>query len=134
MALLAWDESLETRIPHIDEQHRGLVKLINDLDQSLQEGTAGLLVSNVLQELMRYVKDHFEDEEQFMLRHAFPDLPAHRREHDLFVTRLKDIHANFLDGDALSSNILDFLKGWLVHHIRGTDQVYVAFINGTPGG
>lgn len=134
MALLEWDESLETRIPHIDEQHRGLVKLINDLDQSLQEGTAGLLVSNVLQELMRYVKDHFEDEEQFMLRHAFPDLPAHRKEHDLFVTRLKDIHANFLDGDALSSNILDFLKGWLVHHIRGTDQVYVAFINGTPGG
>jgi len=131
MTLLAWDESLETRIPHIDAQHRKLISLINDLDQAVQDGTGGLLVSYVLQELIRYVKDHFEDEEQLMLRRRFPDLTAHRKEHDLFASRLNEIHTTFQDGDALSSNILDFLKDWLVNHIRRTDQAYAAFIQGT---
>ena len=131
MALLVWDESLETRIPHIDAQHQKLVSLINNLDQAVQDGTGGLLVSYVLQELIRYVKDHFEDEEQLMLRRRFPGLTDHRREHDIFASRLKEIHATFQDGDALSATILDFLKEWLVNHIRRTDQVYAAFIQGT---
>jgi hemerythrin-like metal-binding protein len=133
MTLFAWDESLSTRIPHIDEQHRKLVSMINDLDQSVQDGTGGLLISYVLQELIRYVKEHFEDEEQLMVRHNFPELSSHRREHDLFVERLKNIHENFRDGDALSRNVLDFLKDWLLLHIKGTDQEYSEFICGTTG-
>jgi hemerythrin-like metal-binding protein len=131
MTLLAWDASLETRIPHIDVQHRKLFALINDLDQAVQDGTGGLLISYVLQELIRYVKDHFEEEEQLMMRRRFPELAAHRKEHDLFTTRLKELNATFKDGDALGKSILDFLKEWLVNHIRQTDQVYAAFIQGT---
>jgi hemerythrin-like metal-binding protein len=131
MTLLAWDASLETRIPHIDAQHRKLFSLINDLDMAVEDGTGGLLISYVLQELVRYVKEHFEDEEQLMLRRRFPELVAHRKEHDLFTTRLKEISATFQDGDALSSSILEFLKAWLVNHIRQTDQVYAAFIQGS---
>jgi hemerythrin-like metal-binding protein len=107
--------------------------MINDLDQSVQEGTGGLIISNVLQELIRYVKDHFEDEEQLMKRHSFPELTDHRAEHDLFVCRLKQIYENFKDGDVLSSKALDFLKEWLVNHIKGTDQVYAVFISNKTG-
>jgi hemerythrin-like metal-binding protein len=131
---MAWDESLETRIPHMDEQHRKLVSLINDLDQAVEDGTGGLLISYVLQELIRYVKDHFNDEEQLLMRHGFPELAGHRREHDLFVERLGQISDSFKDGDELSSSVLDFLKDWLVIHIKGTDQRYAAFICGQEAG
>jgi hemerythrin-like metal-binding protein len=107
--------------------------MITCLDQSVMDGTGGLLISNVLQELIRYVKEHFEDEEQLMMRHNFPELTGHRKEHNLFVSRLKDIHENFKDGDELSRNVLDFLQGWLVTHIKGTDQVYAEFICGKKG-
>lgn len=129
MTFMAWDTSLETRIPHIDQQHQKLVAMINDLDHSVQDGTGGLLISYVLQELIRYVKEHFEDEEQLMMRYNFPELGSHRKEHDLFVEQLKHIHAEFQDGDALSRSVLDFLKDWLVLHIKGTDQAYAVYIS-----
>lgn len=134
MTFMLWDASLLTGITLIDNQHMGLVDMINKLDSAVKDGTGGLLVSNVIQELIRYVKEHFEAEEQLMMRNNFPGLSGHRCEHDLFVERLKEIHENFKDGDALSLNVLQFLKEWLIIHIKGTDQVYAGFIRRQDGG
>jgi hemerythrin len=128
MSLFAWDDSFSTRIPQIDEQHQRLVAMIGDLDQSVQEGTGGLMISYVFQELIRYVGVHFEDEERLMMQHRFPGLTSHRQEHDFFVMRLKHIQESFQDGDALSKQTLDFLKEWISCHIKGTDQIYASFI------
>lgn len=128
MELFEWDESFSTGIPHIDEQHQQLIAMISDLDQAEQEGTGGLLISYVLQELMRYVALHFEEEELLMMRHDFPGLMSHRQEHDFYVKRLKHVQENFHDGDELSRNTLAFLKDWISCHIKGTDQIYAEFI------
>lgn len=128
MELFEWDESFSTTIPKIDEQHQRLISMISDLDQADREGTGGLLISYVLQELMRYVALHFEEEEQLMMRYDFPGLPSHRQEHDFYVMRLKHVQETYLDGDQLSRNTLTFLKDWISCHIKGTDQIYAEFI------
>lgn len=128
MAAFVWDQSFSTGIESIDGQHQRLIALIDELDQAEGEGTGGLLISYVLQELMRYIANHFEDEEQLMMRHDFPGLPSHRQEHDFYVERLKHIQDNYRDGDQLSRHTLDFLKEWISCHIKGTDQIYAAFI------
>ena len=128
MSLFVWDESFSTGIELIDEQHQRLMAMIAELDQAEGEGTGGLLISYVLQELMRYVVTHFEDEEQLMMRHDFPGLTSHRQEHDFYVERLKHIQESYHDGDTLTRQTLDFLKDWISCHIKGTDQIYAAFI------
>ncbi|MBT1071867.1 bacteriohemerythrin [Pelotalea chapellei] len=133
MDLFEWDESFCTGIPHIDEQHQRLISMISDLDKADREGTGGLLISYVLQELMRYVTLHFEEEEQLMMSYDFPGLVSHRQEHDFYVMRLKHVQESYHDGDALSKNTLAFLKDWISCHIKGTDQIYAEFIRTKTG-
>lgn len=128
MSVFEWNQSFSTGIASIDEQHQRLMAMIAELDQAEGQGTGGLLISYVLQELMRYVATHFEDEELLMMRHDFPGLASHRQEHDFYVERLKHIQENYRDGDLLTRQTLDFLKDWISCHIKGTDQIYAAFI------
>ena len=133
MSIFEWNDSFVLNIPVVDEQHQRLISMISDLDASEREGTGGLLISYVLQELIRYIAIHFEDEERLMLSHGFPGLASHRQEHDYFVKRVKHIQESFQDGDDLSKETLDFLKEWISCHIKGTDQIYAGFIRAETG-
>lgn len=128
MSIFEWNDSFILNIPEVDGQHQRLISLIKDLNAAVKEGTGGLIISYVLQELVRYIAVHFEDEERLMLSHNFPGLSGHRQEHDFFVLRLKHIQGSFQDGDTLSKETLDFLKEWITCHIKGTDQIYADFI------
>ncbi len=133
MSVFEWNDSFVLNIPVVDEQHQRLISMISDLDASEREGTGGLLISYVLQELIRYIAIHFEDEERLMLSHGFPGLASHRQEHDFFVKRVMHIQKSFQDGDDLSKETLDFLKEWISCHIKGTDQIYAGFIRAETG-
>jgi len=133
MSIFEWNDSFVLNIPNIDEQHQRLITMISDLDAAVREGTGGLIISYVLQELTRYTDVHFEDEERLMLSYAFPGLDGHHQEHEFFVLRLKHISESFRDGDILSKETLDFLKDWISCHIKGTDQIYADFIRAETG-
>ena len=128
MDLFQWDDSFKLNIAKIDDQHEQLISLICELEGAVQDGTGGQLITYVLQELIRYVGVHFADEEQLMMQHKFPDLAEHRRMHDFYVTKLKEIQEQYQEGDALSNATLEFLKEWIATHIKGTDQIYGRFI------
>lgn len=133
MSIFEWNNSFALNIPDIDEQHQRLISLISDLDAAVQDGTGGLLISYVLQELSRYIDVHFEDEERLMQSYGYPELEGHHQEHEFFVSRLKHIKENYRDGDVLSKETLDFLKDWISCHIKGTDQIYAGFIRTETG-
>lgn len=133
MSIFEWNDSFVLNIPDVDGQHQRLISMISDLEAAVREGTGGLIISYVLQELVRYVAVHFGDEERLMMSHGFPGLASHRQEHDFFVSRVKHIQENYHDGDVLSKETLDFLKQWISCHIKGTDQIYAAFIRAEKG-
>lgn len=133
MDLFQWNDSFKLNIAKIDEQHEQLISLISELEGAVQDGAGGRLIDYVLQELIRYVGVHFADEERLMMLHGFPGLADHRLQHDSYVTRLKEIQENYQESNALSSATLDFLKEWIATHIKGTDQIYGAFIRTKAG-
>lgn len=59
MAPIKWDESYSVGEAVIDRQHRGLIDLINALDDDVEVGF-------VLDQLTLYVADHFRTEEELM--------------------------------------------------------------------
>src|SRR6266702_3897154 len=122
MAVFEWDNSIELGIPAIDEQHKALFGWIDTLDEAIKSGDGSEAVEGVIWKLITYVTEHFREEELLMLSCNYPGLAAHRQEHDLFVSRLSEIQANFIDAHELSKSILDFLVEWLACHIKGTDQ------------
>ncbi len=129
MAFFEWDDSIALGIPNIDAQHKALFDWVNRLDAAIKKGDEAEAVGEVIMDLITYVTEHFSEEERLMISCNYPDLPAHRQEHDQFVSRLREIQVNFLHGHKMAASVLDFMVEWLVCHIKGTDQNYSRFIH-----
>lgn len=129
MAIFQWDNSIALGIPIIDAQHKALFSWIDTLNSAIKNGDGAEAVGEVIWKLITYVTEHFSEEERLMLSCHYPDLAAHRIEHDQFVSRLQEIQVSFIDGHEMGASVLDFMVDWLVCHIKGTDQGYSRFIH-----
>jgi len=129
MAFFEWDDSIALGIPNIDKQHKALFDWVNILEAAIRNGDEAEAVGEAIWNLITYVTEHFSEEERLMLSCNYPDLAAHRQEHDQFVLRLNEIQVNFLQGHKMAASVLDFMVEWLVCHIKGTDQSYSRFIH-----
>jgi hemerythrin len=130
MALLVWDEDLSVKVRQVDEQHKRLIGLINELDASMTAGDASEALGKIIDDLMIYARVHFREEEALMARFAFPGFVMHKKEHDEFVGQISKLSKSFLDGvPILPVAVIAFLKGWLYFHIQGTDKSYSSFLN-----
>ncbi len=124
---ICWNESLLTGIDVIDQQHHGLVDMINAAMRKLQ-GRKSLSASEVralLGYLKEYAEVHFGTEEALMaLCGLSPSyVHDHHDNHDRFLARV-DAMLEQLAGNALPDGrrIVAFLGDWLLHHIQGEDQ------------
>lgn len=128
MALFEWDDSIALGIPEIDQQHKALFEWINTLNDAISSGEGYEAVNEIIWKLIRYVTEHFTAEERLMLSINFSGFASHRKEHDQFVEKLREVQVKFIDGHEMGENILEFMVDWLVCHIKGTDQAYKGLI------
>lgn len=128
MPRIEWDDSISVLIPEIDEQHKKLIGWINQLDEAINSVTETRVINKLFNNLLNYVLEHFSAEENFMKSFNFEGYEEHIAEHESFVDRLVEIRTSFELGDALSTDILSFLTGWLLSHIKVTDQKYSVVI------
>lgn len=129
MTFMPWTSDLELGFDEIDRQHQELVRLTNLLHEELccpiprREA-----IGAVLEGLVDYTHNHFIIEEVLFQRHDYPETAAHQAEHNGFTARAMDLLMRFEDGEEVSVEALDLLKGWLVHHICEVDRAYVPFL------
>lgn len=125
-----WDETISVKIRKFDDQHKKLIGYLNDLFNAMSGGTGKEQVGKTLVSLSNYTRTHFADEEKAMSTHAFPGYAKHKKEHDAFVTKLDDFQQKHAKGDMyLTIDIMEFLQGWLIQHIKGTDKLYSDYLN-----
>ena len=128
--ILQWDQSLAVGVHEIDGQHQKLVQMICDLHEAMRTGKGKGQVEQILTELENYSVEHFGYEEKLMEQHKYPGYLNHRKEHEAFVDKViafgNDFRANRA---ALTTEVMNFLKNWLVGHIKGTDKKYSSFFN-----
>ncbi len=131
MAYIKWDTSYETGIKKFDAQHQKLVNLINDLYEGMQQGKGKEAVGRVLEELIKYTKEHFVDEEALMQQHNYPGYLAQKGEHERLVKEVATLMEKHKSGAmSLSIETSTFLKNWLTNHILGVDKKYSVFFQG----
>ncbi len=124
-----WDESIALGISSIDKQHKALFDWMNSLNEAITDGGGKEKVEEIIKNLIMYVIVHFSEEERLMLSWHYPELGAHRKQHDNFVTKLQEIQNRFNAENDMSASVLDFMVDWLVCHIKVTDMDYSRFIN-----
>jgi len=132
MAFIDWnDATYSVGVKQFDDEHKELVRLINELHAAMKSGRGRDVMGPTLSSLTRYVKFHFAREEELMSRHGYPGLATQRQQHDGFTKRLADYQKNFDDGSiGITVDLLQFLQSWLIDHILRTDRQYTEFFTG----
>ncbi|MGK2905572.1 MAG: bacteriohemerythrin [Desulfuromonadales bacterium] len=121
--LFVWDDDYKTGIAKIDQDHRTLVNLINDLYEAMQDGSGGALLLPIFSALKHYTETHFAEEERYIIEHDAPGQKKHFQEHELMVEKLADLESRHRKGEAaISLQTLTFLRDWLKNHICIIDQ------------
>jgi hemerythrin-like metal-binding protein len=121
--LFVWDENCNIGIDEIDQDHKALVNLINDLYEAMQDGTGGALLLPIFSALKNYTETHFAREERLMVECDAPDQENHFQEHKRMIAKLADLESRHRSGEAaISLQTLTFLRDWLKNHICIVDQ------------
>lgn len=130
MALLTWNDKYSVNVKEIDDQHKKLISLLNDLHTAMSAGKGKSVLSEVLNKLIEYTAYHFSTEEKYMVQFGFPGYSKHRAEHVDFVKKVKDFDQQFEAGQStVTIELIKFLNNWVTGHISGTDKQYSQFFN-----
>ncbi|MSM40243.1 MAG: bacteriohemerythrin [Geobacter sp.] len=130
MALLTWNDSYSVKVKQLDDQHKKLIDMINQLYDAMKVGKGSEVIGPVLKSLMTYTQTHFSTEEQLMKLHGYPDYETHKNEHTQLVAQVGNIKKEMDAGKMpLTQNVMNFLRDWLIKHIQGNDKKYGPFLN-----
>ncbi|MDD5295612.1 MAG: bacteriohemerythrin [Rhodocyclaceae bacterium] len=120
---VSWDESLAVGIAVIDEHHRHLFDLVNDLYEVVSEKRGAREVAQLLKALDLYARVHFSAEEKMMAHYAYAGLDRQKHQHHRFQEKLQafyeELHVNPLTAQY---DVLEFTRHWLVVHILEEDS------------
>jgi hemerythrin len=125
---IEWCDEYSVGIQQLDEQHRVLFRIANDLLTASEKKSSITRIENLLEELLRAAGSHFTYEETLMKKNGYPGYNAHRDVHirllhdiDGFLARLKHEKRKLLP------ELLEFLREWLIRHTLTVDRKYIKF-------
>ncbi|MBJ6726149.1 bacteriohemerythrin [Geomesophilobacter sediminis] len=126
---MVWDSSFSVSIPTIDEQHKKLFAMVNELSDAMQQKRSKDAIGSVLQRLIEYTGSHFGQEEDFFRRTGYPEESRHCQLHKDLVQQVLELQRKFNSGETLlTHDVVTFLQDWLVRHIKGEDKRYTSHL------
>lgn len=127
--LMPWGSKLILGIDEIDDQHKELVSLINQLHKAMKMKQGVKKSGEILNSLADYTVYHFDYEKHLFKQHSYPETDQHLKIHDDLVAQVLDFKTQFDEGNAVVTiDLMDFLTNWLKEHIMKTDTKYVPFL------
>ena len=129
MKLLKWKDAYTMGEDKIDEQHKGLFNLSNEIYNLVE---AGVDEAEIFRELFialnDYTVEHFIYEEMYMQSQSYPALKEHIEQHIEFSQKLKKL-ALGINKDSHIKDIGDFVTTWLLQHVLDEDMKYKNFVD-----
>ena len=129
-----WDPALETGDPTVDEQHRQLYELVNEMNDTVASGRSDELIAASFGRIIEYARSHFAYEEALMERIGYPGIETQMWQHREFAKEVELLWSEILSGDRVSpGGLVDFMKEWLSYHVDQEDRKIGAFIRSHQG-
>ncbi|MFU8789036.1 MAG: bacteriohemerythrin [Methylobacter sp.] len=117
-----WDDSLRVGIDVIDEHHRYLFDLINDLYDVVINKLGAREVARLIKALDAYAKVHFRSEELMMTHYNYENISRQEHQHHAFETKIREFYQELHDNPLVAQfDVLSYLRDWLVKHILVED-------------
>ncbi|MGA3133137.1 MAG: bacteriohemerythrin [Terracidiphilus sp.] len=129
---LIWTQNMSVRIEQFDDDHKKLIRYVNELQSQIQDAKATGTIDPVEIEVIfhrmeNYAKFHFSSEEKAMEKTGFPGLEEHRADHRNFIATVAKMSERFLGSNDLkhADEIMQFLHAWITDHVYRVDGKYV---------
>lgn len=127
---LAWSEEFSVHVKLLDEQHKVMVSVINELIDCVNNGVEQAKIDEVIARLTNYKHHHFATEEKYFVEFNFEGAAEHVEAHRHFNEKIEGMKKQYAnDALAFTFNLLDFLEDWLINHIQTMDHKYVKCFN-----
>jgi hemerythrin len=127
---VTWSDSYSMGVKVIDEQHKGLLDFVNDLfsHSTGKEDEERQYFKKVIQQAVKYIKEHFSTEEKLMVATKFPGYAEHKKIHDAFTLTVVNSVKDFEGGKRLVlEKFAYFLKDWVLSHVAVMDKQYAMY-------
>jgi hemerythrin len=126
VAYMEWSDKFSVGVDSVDRQHQRLVTMVNELFDAMKAGHGKDVLEKTLDSLVQYTVYHFSYEEKLFADTGYPDAERHKHEHEDLTKQALAIQEKVRSGAsfALSMEVMEFLKNWLVNHILGSDKKF----------
>lgn len=113
-----WNDSLSIGIDAIDEHHRYLLDLINDLFEVVSHQRDSVKATKLIEATLAYSQVHFRTEEKMMQHYGYEGAHHHELQHHSFEAKTREFHEDMhVNPLAAQFDVLIYLRDWLVRHI-----------------
>lgn len=123
-----WDpEKYSVKVEEMDNQHQNMISMMNDLYQKNQAGLAKEEILVVLNDLEKYIIQHFREEEAFFLKLDNYDKKAsHIKIHQDLLQKYSAHRTKYEESgtNTIAPDFFEFLRIWLATHISVIDMKY----------
>ncbi len=124
-----WSASYSVGVPAMDQHHKKLFDLINNLHGAMRAGKSREALGVALEELANYVNYHFAAEEKLMKQHHCSGLADQIAAHTGLVEKVTALRQQFASGQqGLGVEVLNMLRDWLVNHIQRKDKACMSTV------
>ncbi|MBF0503513.1 MAG: hemerythrin family protein [Candidatus Omnitrophica bacterium] len=130
MEIIIWKDDYSVGLVEIDDQHKKLISIINELISTVMDYGDERVMGDVLKQLADYTVYHFDTEEKYMEMFNFPGYENHRRKHKDFKIKILGFVQKHNKGEAvMDMELLEFIWNWLKAHIAVMDKEYTSCFN-----
>lgn len=125
MTLTNWDKTIETGIPEVDIQHKKLLRLINQLYNSIIYKENKILIKFNFNNLVDYTNYHFTCEERGFESRGKPIDKNHSFRHKKALDKIQDFKYSFYNSEnSVTPEELSYFNKDILEHIREEARDY----------
>ena len=128
--LVQWTDDLSVGVKEIDEQHQIFLEILNDLCDTSCVLHSAPEITSILRQLSTYASFHFATEEKYFDKFGYELATEHKEEHKKMLAKVAEFNKRFeTEGDAILTELLDFIEDWLIDHLSVQDKKYTKCFN-----
>jgi hemerythrin-like metal-binding protein len=121
---IEWDDKDATGVPVLDEQHRGILAIVNTLHFFVERKRTPEVLASTLEALVELSQIHFRTEELLLAEAGYAELARHAARHRQLLEDIRMVSQEARRGGD-PRPVLGFLRAWWLNHIREEDLQYV---------
>lgn len=128
MEKITWSEKYSVGVSELDNQHKKIIEVINELHTNRDLTSQSDNLHNILGRIIIYAQNHLDYEEKLLRENGYPDFEDHLEKHREYKLKVSDFAVDILEyKEDLPTELLDYLNQWWVDHILKEDMKYKSF-------